>query len=244
MPISISDSERKRQCKLNSFPPLSSRHIATQIKSFCLFATHFHELTSLGETAPFVGNLHVSAHVGGSGTEGEDNTSQGSKGREITLLYKVVEGVCDQSFGIHVAELAQFPDSVVQLAKRKAIELEDFSTHQHSATAAASLTGGSTKPAVVANGETAPANKRAKNEDVEVSITLVVFSLLAIVLLSCVVFLCLLIVVAFVSWRWKEGDGGHLDIFVLFPFLLLFSRSTLCIPTLLLHIFGFYFWRE
>ncbi|KAF9355404.1 MutS-like protein [Mortierella sp. NVP85] len=108
-----------------------SEYIATEIKCFCLFATHFHELTSLGETAPHVGNLHVTAHVGGS-NEGERSTSSNnSKSRDITLLYKVVEGVCDQSFGIHVAELAQFPDSVVQLAKRKAVELEDFST-QHS----------------------------------------------------------------------------------------------------------------
>ncbi|KAF8948080.1 MutS-like protein [Haplosporangium gracile] len=101
-----------------------SEHIAMTIKSFCLFATHFHELTSLGETAPCVGNLHVSAHV-------DNGQGEASKSRDITLLYKVVEGVCDQSFGIHVAELAQFPDSVVQLAKRKAIELEDFSAHHH-----------------------------------------------------------------------------------------------------------------
>ncbi|KFH66052.1 DNA mismatch repair protein MSH2 [Podila verticillata NRRL 6337] len=153
-----------------------SEHIVTKIKSFCLFATHFHELTALGETAPFVGNLHVSAHVGGVSEENEttqgtpfnnnsnNNTNKNSStggnggGRDITLLYKVVEGVCDQSFGIHVAELAQFPESVVQLAKRKAVELEDFSSTHPSSQQQSGQT---------ATAHDADRHKRAHRDDIE-----------------------------------------------------------------------------
>lgn len=92
-----------------------SEYIATRIRAFTLFATHFHELTDLGKTVSHVKNLNVAVDIRQNPTGGNS----------ITLLYKVIEGVCDQSFGIHVAEMANFPQNVVNLAKRKASELED-----------------------------------------------------------------------------------------------------------------------
>ena len=65
-----------------------ARHIASKIRCFCLFATHFHELTTLDQSLPHVTNLHVVAHVqprNGGGVSGK-------AGNEITLLYQVKEG--------------------------------------------------------------------------------------------------------------------------------------------------------
>ncbi|KAJ6578594.1 DNA mismatch repair protein [Mycena sp. CBHHK59/15] len=94
-----------------------SEHIASEIHAFCLFATHFHELTALDQQLSHVKNLHVVAHV--------DDVQDGGE-QQITLLYKVEPGISDQSFGIHVAQLANFPENVVKLARKKADELEDF----------------------------------------------------------------------------------------------------------------------
>lgn len=90
-----------------------SHHIATKICACCLFATHFFELTALSDNVAAVRNVHVSAV-----TDPQSN--------KLTFLYEVLPGACDQSFGVHVAEMAHFPLSVVAAAKRKAEELEGF----------------------------------------------------------------------------------------------------------------------
>jgi DNA mismatch repair protein MSH2 len=99
-----------------------SEHIIKNIGCFAMFATHFHELTALADNHPSVCNLHVVAYVG----DDDDDAPSRSSDREITLLYKVEKGISDQSFGINVAEVVKFPQKVINMAKRKARELEDF----------------------------------------------------------------------------------------------------------------------
>lgn len=116
-----------------------SDYIVKEIKCFGMFATHFHELTQLADLYPnAVKNLQVLAHVREvdakialetthkSALNDNQKDSDIFSSPSIALLYKVEPGISDQSFGIHVAEVVQFPDKVVKMAKRKALELEDF----------------------------------------------------------------------------------------------------------------------
>lgn len=66
-----------------------------------LFATHYHELTALSELLPRVRNLSMKV----AETDGR-----------IVFLHRVVDGAADRSYGVHVAELAGLPQSVVRRA--------------------------------------------------------------------------------------------------------------------------------
>ncbi|PYH80019.1 hypothetical protein BO82DRAFT_375896 [Aspergillus uvarum CBS 121591] len=106
-----------------------SEHIVTEIRCFGLFATHFHELTALADRYPkSAQNLHVVAFIGDGTGERSQGDAKDAKRNQVTLLYRVEPGICDQSFGIHVAELVRFPEKVVNMARQKADELEDFTS--------------------------------------------------------------------------------------------------------------------
>lgn len=76
-------------------------YIHDNIKAITLFSTHYHELTSLEKNKKHIKNVHVSAH--------EENGN-------ITFLHKIKDGSVDKSYGIHVARLANLPDSLIKRA--------------------------------------------------------------------------------------------------------------------------------
>lgn len=88
-------------------------YIHDNIKAITFFSTHYHELTSLEEHKAHIKNVHVSAH--------EENGV-------ITFLHKVKDGSVDKSYGIHVAKLAQLPDSLIKRADEILMSYENKKT--------------------------------------------------------------------------------------------------------------------
>ena len=78
-------------------------YIHDNIKCKTLFSTHYHELTDLENNLKNLKNIHVSA------VEDDGN---------ITFLHKIKNGSIDKSYGIHVAKLANLPDSLIKRANQ------------------------------------------------------------------------------------------------------------------------------
>lgn len=82
-----------------------------------LFATHYHELTSLENEVEGVQNYYVAVK---------------KRGADIIFLRKILRGHADESFGVEVAKLAGVPDSVVRRGRELLHELEAQSALHHS----------------------------------------------------------------------------------------------------------------
>ena len=91
-------------------------HLHEVNKARCIFATHYHELTSLTETLP-----NLSCH---------SMQVKEWKG-DIVFLHSVGAGAADRSYGVHVAKLAGLPASVLSRAKAVLKKLEDGQKGTH-----------------------------------------------------------------------------------------------------------------
>lgn len=95
---------------------LEHLHQVTRCRT--LFATHYHELTSLEKTLP-----RLACHT--------------MKVREwegsVVFLHEVMAGIADRSYGIHVAQLAGMPPSVLKRAEEilKTLEHPSAPPHPH-----------------------------------------------------------------------------------------------------------------
>ena len=78
-------------------------HNNKNLKSRTVFATHYHELTDLELMLERLKNYHVEVQ------EFDDT---------IIFMRKITEGICDKSYGIHVAKMAGIPKAVVDRATK------------------------------------------------------------------------------------------------------------------------------
>ncbi len=75
-----------------------------------LFATHYHELSTLEEKLPNVKNYNIAVK---------------KRGDQMIFLRKIVPGAADDSYGVEVAKLAGIPNAVIHRAREILAELEE-----------------------------------------------------------------------------------------------------------------------
>jgi len=94
-------------------------HGSPRLGAKTLFATHYHELVDLANTLPRVKNFNVAV---------------AGEGDRVVFLHRIVPGGTDRSYGIHVAQLAGLPRSVINRAQEVLIALEESHTSKKSKT--------------------------------------------------------------------------------------------------------------
>jgi DNA mismatch repair protein MutS len=88
-------------------------HNHPELGTKTLFATHYHELVDLAGILPRVKNFNVAV---------------AEEGDKVIFLHKIVPGGTDRSYGIHVAQLAGLPKSVIIRAQEVLTELESHAS--------------------------------------------------------------------------------------------------------------------
>lgn len=84
-------------------------YIHEHIGAKTLFATHYHELTSLETSLEHLVNVHVATL---------------ERNGQVTFLHKIEPGPADKSYGIHVAKIAGLPTDLLERADKILRQLE------------------------------------------------------------------------------------------------------------------------
>src|SRR6267143_6765749 len=95
-----------------------ARDIATRVRAFTMFATHYFELTTLATEVEGCANVHLDATEHGDG---------------IVFLHAVKEGPANRSYGLQVAQLAGVPRDVIAQARHYLEALESQRDRQNGA---------------------------------------------------------------------------------------------------------------
>lgn len=92
-----------------------ARYMLKVNRSYCLFASHYFELTQLPQAFPQTANVHLSA------IEHDD---------KIAFLHELKPGPASQSYGLQVARLAGIPNAVIKDARTHLTRLEKQARNQ------------------------------------------------------------------------------------------------------------------
>lgn len=87
-------------------------YLHKKISPYCLFATHFHEMTRMADEVEGVKNMYTCCKV---------------ENGELKLEYKVEEGKMQKSYGIEVMKILKFPEPVIDMAQNY---LEYYETNE------------------------------------------------------------------------------------------------------------------
>ncbi|MFT4950163.1 MAG: DNA mismatch repair protein MutS, partial [Natronomonas sp.] len=94
----------------------ATEYLHNTVRAKTLFATHYHELTSLADHLERVHNVHVAV---------DDKPDSDGSGGDVTFLRTVRAGPTDRSYGVHVADLAGVPEPVVERSREVLDRLRD-----------------------------------------------------------------------------------------------------------------------
>ncbi|MCE4957204.1 DNA mismatch repair protein MutS [Macrococcoides caseolyticum] len=87
-------------------------YVHNHIGAKTLFSTHYHELVGLDQSLDGLNNIHVAAK---------------EYDGELIFLHKIMPGAVENSYGIHVAKLADLPDEIISRAGHLLESFENYS---------------------------------------------------------------------------------------------------------------------